>query len=250
MDRRLFRVVLAEIWDNPVFHNESNKIQEPIEWQLFVALTRLGHDGNASGVLSVTNTFSISGTSIPNAAAAKCCSRRSFNLFICTEGTVLNWTRRVVFALVDIADRHIKWPNADERDQIKTRIGQSSSFGHAVGCVDGSLLPLAFKPAVPTHWDYFNRKHAYSLNAMFVCDDQHRVTFIGLGWGGATHDTRVYKNTPAGHNHTFLRIMLLCRAMLTVSLCHSSIFNPIISLPRNNTCWPTQVTSESLRTTL
>ncbi|KAJ9102910.1 hypothetical protein QFC20_004876 [Naganishia adeliensis] len=61
MSRRQFKMILEHLFDHPVFQNASNNAQEPVEWQIFVALTRLGPDGKGSAILFMTNTFSISG---------------------------------------------------------------------------------------------------------------------------------------------------------------------------------------------
>jgi hypothetical protein len=42
--------------------------------------------------------------------------------------------------------------------------------------VDGTLLPLAFKPTLNGE-DYFTRNDGYAINAMMVCDDKARVTY-------------------------------------------------------------------------
>jgi hypothetical protein len=61
MSRQRFKMILAHLFDHHVFQNASNTAQEPVEWQIFVGLTRLGHDGNGSAIMFMTNTFSISG---------------------------------------------------------------------------------------------------------------------------------------------------------------------------------------------
>jgi hypothetical protein len=109
----------------------------------------------------------------------------------------MNWTRRVIVALISLQNRYIRWPNDDERNQIKTRIGRRTAFGHCIGFLDGSHIRLAFKPCVNPHWDYYNRRSRYTINCLVVCDDKNRITFCSLGWGGSTHDKRVYTNTPA-----------------------------------------------------
>jgi hypothetical protein len=112
-----------------------------------------------------------------------------------TEGTAILWSRRVTIALLMLQNQWVRWPDQEERQQIKTRIGQSSSFGQCLGYADGSLLPLDIKPSYHSHSDWFSRKARYSLNALLVCDDENRITYMSLGWGGSAHDSRVYRNS-------------------------------------------------------
>jgi hypothetical protein len=63
-----------------------------------------------------------------------------------------------------------------------------------VGFVDGSLLPMDIKPFCVGASDWYSYKKIYGINCMFVCDDESRVTYMSVGWGGAAHDARVYRN--------------------------------------------------------
>jgi hypothetical protein len=168
-------------------------MQEPVEWQIFVALARLGHDGNGSAILFMTNTFSISGklslVMINIAIPLKSALHRRGH---CLERDPQGHLRFGVSAIPSV-----KWPNDDEKNQIKTRNGRRTSFGHCIGFLDGSHLRLAFKPALESYRDYYNRKSRYTINCLVVCDDQNGITFFSLGWGGSVHDKRVYTNTPA-----------------------------------------------------
>jgi hypothetical protein len=194
VNRTSFNFILSRVKDHSVFRNNSRNPQLPVRWQLLVALCRFGHDGNPIAVRMVASMFSISGT---------CRARESHEkspelpqrIVSYVEGTVMNWTRRVILALLSLQASVIKWPANEERNRIKTRIGRASAFGHGVGIADGSLLPLARKPAFQDEYVYFSRKHGYSVNTLFVCDDTCRITFMSVGWGGSTQDSRVYKST-------------------------------------------------------
>ena len=113
-----------------------------------------------------------------------------------TEGTGVLWTRRIIVALLSIQDQWVVWPDHDRRLEIKTRVGRASAFPQCIGFIDGSHLPLDIKPVYEGNADFFNRKGRYSLNCLFVCDDEHRINYMCLGWGGSAHDSRVFRNTP------------------------------------------------------
>ncbi|KAJ9091166.1 hypothetical protein QFC21_007311 [Naganishia friedmannii] len=105
------------------------------------------------------------------------------------------WTRRVILALNALQQEYIHWPSNEEKQQIKTRFGRNSVFGHCIGIADGSLFPLALKPALRDDYVFFSRKHNYSITTLFTCDDTRRISFMSIGWGGSTYDSRVYKGT-------------------------------------------------------
>jgi hypothetical protein len=55
----VFNVILELIKDHPVFHNNSNALQIPVDIQLSVALYRLGRYGNAASVEDVARVAGI-----------------------------------------------------------------------------------------------------------------------------------------------------------------------------------------------
>ncbi|OWY93182.1 hypothetical protein PHMEG_00037514 [Phytophthora megakarya] len=64
--------------------------------------------------------------------------------------------------------------------------------------IDGTLLPLEFKP-FKNGEDYYSRKGGYSLNALIMCDDVARVRDAVVGWPGCVHDNRVWSNSRVCH---------------------------------------------------
>ncbi|XP_055344565.1 uncharacterized protein LOC129592532 [Paramacrobiotus metropolitanus] len=147
----------------------------PVRKQLAISLCRLGSSGNAAFVGCVARKFGVS------------------------EGTVDLSTRRVILALISIEKDVVRWPTSAEKKEIKHRIKSSHHFPSCIGFVDGTDIVLAVKPALNGE-DYFSRKKSYSLSAMVVCDDNKRITYTCCGFTGATHDSRVYKNTELWRN--------------------------------------------------
>lgn len=62
------------------------------------------------------------------------------------EGSVDNYTRRCIWAILKLQPKYIKWPTAEERKVIKNEIGSSSFFKDCVGFIDGTLIPFAYAP--------------------------------------------------------------------------------------------------------
>ncbi|XP_054746664.1 putative nuclease HARBI1 [Anastrepha obliqua] len=65
------------------------------------------------------------------------------------------------------------------------------NFPGIVGAVDGTHLML-LRPIENEHI-YFNRKGKHSINAMIICDHKLRIKAICPQYGGAAHDSFVWK---------------------------------------------------------
>jgi hypothetical protein len=168
MTRRAFEHVLGHIVGASVFANRSSRQQAPVEMQLHLALYRFGCDGNGASIGKVARRFGVS------------------------EGTVINYTERVVEALYAIRGQHICWYRDDsKRRQVKQRIEKKSGFPHCLGAVDGTDIVLAVRPELDGS-AYFNRKARYALNAQIVVDDTCRIRGGYLGFPGSVHDARAF----------------------------------------------------------
>ncbi|XP_050316916.1 putative nuclease HARBI1 [Bactrocera neohumeralis] len=62
-----------------------------------------------------------------------------------------------------------------------------------IGCIDGTHFGLQ-KPTVNEHM-FFNRKGYHSLNSMIICDHEYRILAIDSKYGGAAHDSFVWKHS-------------------------------------------------------
>jgi hypothetical protein len=117
-----FDALLAAISNDPVFSNNSNNEQLPIETQLAVALYRFGHYGNGASILEVALWASIG------------------------YGSVDLVTRRVIRAVcsADFRQHVMRWPNEAEvhraRDWVQARSCAAWRGGWLM--VDGTLVPL------------------------------------------------------------------------------------------------------------
>ena len=80
-------------------------------------------------------------------------------------------------------DQVIKWPNEEERRNIKCIIRNIHDFVNCLGVIDGTLFPLAFVPTVNAE-DYFTRNGDYALKGLVICEDNARITWIEMEWLG------------------------------------------------------------------
>lgn len=138
-----FDKLVAALETDPIFFNNSNHPQLPVEQQVAVALYRFGHDGNAASIQAVANWAGLG------------------------KGTVHLVTRRVMTAVLRPAfmQTAVRMPTAAEKERAKRWVQRHSCKAWRDGwCfVDGTLVPLDQRPT----WygeSYFDRKCNYSLN--------------------------------------------------------------------------------------
>ncbi|KAJ7735368.1 hypothetical protein B0H16DRAFT_1327126 [Mycena metata] len=138
-----FDKLVKELERDPVFFNDSNHPQLPVEQQLAVALYRFGHNGNAASVQAVANWAGLG------------------------KGTVHLITRRILTAVLrpGFMQSAVRMPTPEEKEQAKRWVKKHSchAWRHGWCFVDGTLIPLDQRPT----WygeSYFDRKCNYSLN--------------------------------------------------------------------------------------
>jgi hypothetical protein len=147
VDPETFDKILAQIKDDPVFFNNSNNAQQPVEEQLAITLYRFGHSGNAAGQSPIAR-WAGGG-----------------------HGTISLITKRIMTAVLrrSFMEEAVRFPTSDEKEEAKAWVEAHSCKAWRDGwcLVDGTLIPLYDRP----HWygeSYFDRKCNYSLNIQ-VC---------------------------------------------------------------------------------
>lgn len=140
----VFQVILQLIQDNPVFCNESNVPQSPVEKQLAVTLYRLGCFGNGASVMDIARTAGIA------------------------EGPVELFTARCFEAIEALHNVFVRPLTVDEKELEKVWIDQHLGFKGTwrQGWVmyDGTIVVLYERPGL-NGASYYTRKSNYGLNA-------------------------------------------------------------------------------------
>ncbi|KDQ52057.1 hypothetical protein JAAARDRAFT_139205 [Jaapia argillacea MUCL 33604] len=138
-----FDRVVSMIESDPIFSNNSQNAQIPVETQLAITLYRFGHYGNAAGLQQVANWAGVA------------------------KGTVELVTRRVITAILrpTFLRTAVRYPTPEEKEKAKVWVEKHSCRAWRGGwcLVDGTLVPLYDRP----FWygeSYFDRKCNYSLN--------------------------------------------------------------------------------------
>lgn len=175
--------LLAKIEHHPIFHNKSASAkQTEVKYQLATFLYRMGSKAEGGSQEQVGDSIGLG------------------------SGTVLNFCRRVMTAILSFRSEYIQWPTEAEHAAHKQRVCAASQgvFASCVGFVDGTFITLEYAPL--KDWSfYYNRKSSYALNAMVVCNDHRRILYVRAGDTSAVHDARVFDNSQLSQhpNHFF-----------------------------------------------
>lgn len=140
----MFQAYLSLIGNDPVFVNNSNNGQAPVEVQLAVTLYRMGRFGNANSVKDVARICGIS------------------------EGSVEIYTERCHQAIERLQPLFVRPLTDEEKEQEKQWIDQHLGFralwreGYIM--YDGTIVVLYERPT-QGGTSYYTRKANYGLNA-------------------------------------------------------------------------------------
>jgi hypothetical protein len=115
------------------------------------------------------------------------------------KGSVRNYLRRAVDAVLSLFHDIVFWPDADECVEIINRIHAFNHFPKCVGAIDGTHLGLEVKLELDGE-EYFTRKQSYAIAATVVCNDHKRIHYINVGWPGSVYDQRVFQNLVINRN--------------------------------------------------
>ena len=138
-----FDDLIATIRDDPIFHNNSNNFQMPVEVQIAIALYRFGHYGNAASQMKVTLWAGVG------------------------YGTASLFTSRVMAAICSERFRRssLRWTTEEAKEIAKEWVEEASCPSWQDGwlMVDGTSVPLFMRPALFGN-TWFDRKSNYSMN--------------------------------------------------------------------------------------
>ncbi|KAG2738854.1 hypothetical protein P692DRAFT_201903961 [Suillus brevipes Sb2] len=178
-----FDVLVSTLQDDPVFHNQSNLPQMPVDAQLAIALYRFGHYGNAISTKLVALWAGVG------------------------YGTVRFITQRVMKAICSDRFRRsaLYWPTLDEKEEAKRWVEENSCPAWRDGwlMVDGTLVPLYARPAFYGN-TWYDRKSNYSLNVQIVSTPDLRIIDYSVGLPGSQHDATAFSETRVCKEHNVL----------------------------------------------
>lgn len=88
-------------------------------------------------------------------------------------GSVIDYSKRVAYALRDLRSRYVQWPRGLKRESIKYGFGKKG-FPGAIGAADGSLMRLVECPGIL----YYCRKKFYAVHNDFHLIETHLADLL------------------------------------------------------------------------
>lgn len=111
-----------------------------------------------------------------------------------SQSTASKYINIVTNAIYENLDYYIKFPiTLDGRLQNKADFMDRSGFPGIVGAIDGTHIAI-LKPSTEEH-NFINRKGFHSLNVQLICDDSLKILNINANFGGASHDSFIWRNS-------------------------------------------------------
>ena len=140
----VFQIILDLIEEHPIFTNNSNNAQTPVEQQLAVTLYRMGRYGNGASVEDIAHTAG------------------------CSEGLVENYTNRCFIAIESLHDLFVRRLTLAEKEVEKKwmdeHLGFRGKWREGWVMYDGTIVVLYKRPGLNGD-AYYTRKGNYGLNA-------------------------------------------------------------------------------------
>ncbi|KAJ3505380.1 hypothetical protein NLJ89_g7453 [Agrocybe chaxingu] len=174
---QVFDTILTLIEEHPVFVNNSNNSQAPVEQQLAVTLLRMGRYGNGAAVEDIARQAGIS------------------------EGSVEKYTERVFDAIESLHDLFVRQLTPAEKEAEKRwmdeHLGFRGTWREGWVMYDGTIVVLYKKPGLNGD-AYYTRKGNYGLNAQIGNTPSNlRIVDYSHGMTGSAHDAAAFEHTTA-----------------------------------------------------
>nr|XP_012215711.1 PREDICTED: putative nuclease HARBI1 [Linepithema humile] len=125
--------------------------------------------------------------------------REVSNLFDLSSSTTHKIFLDVCSALCSIVNKYLHWPNLAEFQCIRQQFDElrgPNNFPDVACAVDGMHIEIPAARDDPI--SYYNRKGFHSIILQGICDAKCQFIDIFIGWPGATHDARVWRESPIG----------------------------------------------------
>ncbi|XP_052125186.1 uncharacterized protein LOC127749740 [Frankliniella occidentalis] len=104
----------------------------------------------------------------------------------------------IIEALAALAPRFIKWPDALEKEEIKSDFKERHGYPGVVGAIDGVLFPIQTPLEQPARFQ--DRHHHYSMLAQAVCNHKLLYRDFYVGEVGGIGDSRNFDRSALSVN--------------------------------------------------
>ncbi|XP_010923641.1 protein ANTAGONIST OF LIKE HETEROCHROMATIN PROTEIN 1 [Elaeis guineensis] len=108
------------------------------------------------------------------------------------QSTVSQVTWRFIESMEERARHHIKWPDPDRMEQIKTKFETTYGLPNCCGAIDATHIIMTL-PAVESSDDWCDHERNYSMFLQGIVDNEMRFIDIVTGWPGGMTVSRLLK---------------------------------------------------------
>ncbi|KAL8530530.1 hypothetical protein ACS0TY_007533 [Phlomoides rotata] len=108
------------------------------------------------------------------------------------QSTVSQVTWRFIEAMEERARHHLKWPDSNQIERIKSGFKSLSGLPNCCGAIDATHIVMTL-PAVQTSDDWCDQENNYSMFVQGVVDSELRFLDIVTGWPGGMPISRLLK---------------------------------------------------------
>ncbi|XP_062022444.1 protein ANTAGONIST OF LIKE HETEROCHROMATIN PROTEIN 1 [Rosa rugosa] len=108
------------------------------------------------------------------------------------QSTVSQVTWRFIEALEERAKHHLKWPDSNRMEEIKSRLEASFGLPNCCGAIDGTHIIMTL-PTVQASDDWCDTEKNYSMLLQGTVDHELRFLDIVTGWPGGMTVSRLLK---------------------------------------------------------
>ncbi|XP_031350018.1 protein ANTAGONIST OF LIKE HETEROCHROMATIN PROTEIN 1-like isoform X2 [Photinus pyralis] len=105
-------------------------------------------------------------------------------------------TMKIIKVICSLMPIYIKWPNAEDCEQIANDFQQRCNYPDVIGAIDGCHITC--KIPKEQHDSYQDRKFCHSITLQGVCISSRLFTNISVGYPGSVHDARILRESDLG----------------------------------------------------
>ncbi|KAG0497219.1 hypothetical protein HPP92_001667 [Vanilla planifolia] len=108
------------------------------------------------------------------------------------QSTVSQVTWRFIESMEERARHHLRWPEPERVEQIKSELEAKSGLPNCCGAIDATHIIMTL-PAIESSDDWCDQESNYSMFLQVIVDHQMRFLDIVTGWPGRMTISRLLK---------------------------------------------------------
>eukprot|EP01018_Ginkgo_biloba_P020554 Gb_20352 [translate_table: standard] len=110
------------------------------------------------------------------------------------QSTVSQVTWKFVEAMEERGMHHLKWPDTNEMEEIKSKFEIIQGMPNCCGAIDTTHIVMSL-PSAEASTVWYDSEENYSMILQAIVDTEMRFRDILTGWPGSVNDYRLLKNS-------------------------------------------------------